>query len=351
MTMQQKYKNIWDSFHQYLEQQNNICCIVKNLSQKNDNPIYVSKICDSNLLRNYFKDNFISNDLPYLDPKSKIFIAVIPKGSQTFINLFCCKMTMENIHSKISDYGMALEGCFNIEPITMLPLLYQGYDYSSVTKNITPILKNPRDIKDFELITTSSQEIITEQAFLVIDNHTNISIIDGQQFLAYKPKGINVQYVEGKRLFRDGNPIIDLDLIKNVIVKNASGLSREISGSHVNIDYDHLKIIINGNNIFNFSDIGNKINFVNQDFFEMNGGALVFGTDKNNNLFIIYHRHIDFYNMILLLKAFDCNDAILLCNKSDANIIWKESGSNTYNKTDFIGNPKKILSNIITFSG
>src|SRR5690606_3133828 len=103
---------------------------------------------------------------------------------------------------------------------------------------------------------------------------------------------------------------------------------------------------------FGFDDVAKKnIEFLYDQFHQIDHGPLIYGVDMNGNSFVLYHKNIDTYNMLLLLKMFNCRDAILLCDSTKANLICKESGSNRYNKTDFIGNPKKFLSNIIAFSG
>ncbi|XWV25271.1 hypothetical protein QJ856_gp0499 [Tupanvirus deep ocean] len=350
MSSQVRIGGVWKDFFNYLSKQSKQCCTIKNLSQDPKKSIYVAKICDSTIVTNYSKnfENDNKNKL-YLAPNSRLFIAVIPNGSNIFYTLFCCNMTMENVHSKFNNFGLALEGCFNVEPITMLPSFYQGYEYSKFTGDIVTVLKKIKS-KDIEIITTTSANILYEQSFLVIDDHNIISIVDSKQFKNYQSKGINVQYIEGKKLFSNGEPFVEFDTIKKVNITNNDGSTKEINGSDVTIDYDNNFININ-KHVYDFSEINKTISFTNQEFFDMDNGLLVLAIDKNDNVFILYHRHIDFYNMLLLLKMFNCKDAILLCNSVNANIIWKESGFNTYNKTDFIGNPKTNLSNIITISG
>ncbi len=45
----------------------------------------------------------------------------------------------------------------------------------------------------------------------------------------------------------------------------------------------------------------------------------------------------------MFLKQVNCRDAIMVCNSKLPHIIWKQSGINTFNKTDFIGNPNEIF--------
>lgn len=343
-------ENVWDDFFRYISQYSDKCCIVKNLSQDDSKEILVANICQPFILNQYvqfFRPEQMT-DILYLDNTSRLFFAIIPKKSKTFINLFCCNMTMENVHSKFANYGLALEGCFNIEPITNMPSFYQGYDYSTdANKIMSALVKN--NVLDMDILNISYPIVPNEQAFLIIDDHKYINIIDSKDLKTYEPKGVNVQYIEGKRLFNDGKPFVDIEQIKNVKIMD-NGSERIVHGSKVTINYDNHQIKID-KEYYDFMDIGKKINFINSEFFSMDNSLLVIAIDKNENLIIVYHKHIDIYNMLLLLKLFNSYNAILLCNSPNANIIWKEKGFNMYNKTDFIGNPNKKLSNIITFSG
>ena len=353
MSISTKTAGIWKNLFEYVSQQNHKCCTVKNLSHDQEKEILVVNICEPYII-NDFSNMFQSQNkiinAVYLEPNRRLFLALIPKNSKSFVNLFCCNMTMENVHAKFSDYGLAFEGCFNIEPGTMFPSFYQGYDYSNITSKLMTALTKNSNLSGLDILTITSPVTTSKPAFLVIDNHSTITIVDAAGLESYKPKGVNVQYVEGKRLFNNGKPFVDINHIKKVKIKNDNGVESLVDGLNVSIDYNTLQIKVN-DMFYNFSDIGKKINFVNDEFFDMDNGLLVLGIDNHSNTFIVYHKHIDFYNMLLLLKLFDTRDAILLCNSNSANIIWKEKGLNMYNKTDFIGNPKKILSNIITFAG
>lgn len=333
--MDSNINKIWTNFFSYIKN-NNICCSLKNLnSSTKDKEIYVMKLCDSNIINDFVKqysNNDNKTDLLYINPLHTLFIALIPHTSKTLISLFCCKITMENIYSKLSNYGLAIEGCFNIEPISIIPSFFQGHEFN--TNNFV----------------TKGTNISSNKAFLIIDNHNIIKIINGIELESFKPYGTNVQYIEGKRLYENGKPYIDFSTIKKVTVRENDGSLTNIDGSNVIIDYAELKIKINGID-FNFSEIGTKINFVYNSLFEMNHGLLVLMMDAHNNICLFNHENIDIFNMLLLLKIFDCKDAIVLCDSTKINIIWKENGYNTYNKTDFIGNPQLIVSNVIVFSG
>lgn len=319
---------------------------ITNLSNNDSNKILVTKICQSSLVAELFNRNSSRKNKLYLDPKNKIFIALIPSYSKKFINLFCCKMTMEKVYSKFSSYGLAIEGCFNVDPITMRPFIYQGYDIESANTIIDNNTNNPNNPIANDIYTMKLDQMPIDSGYLIIDNHQNVIITDLTKFKTFEPKGINVQYLEGKLLISDGKPFVPIDQMKNLLINN-----EVIDGSKVTIDYDKLKFRIN-NKEYPFDNLiknTGPIKFVNKEYFEMQG-FMVIGIDYENNLFIIYHKHIDYYNLILLLIESNCKDAIMICNNSNANIIWKEAGINKYNKTDFIGNPKIELSNVITFS-
>lgn len=322
--------DLWKKLFDYLNTDN--CCNIKNLNLQQghagNQDVYVMNLCDISGMNNFMKEiEPEANDNLYIDPSYKLFIAVIPSTSKYFIDLFCCKISMENIYNKFADYGLAIEGCFNIEPITLLPNFYQGREFGSD-----------------DMLTMTGKEINLNPSYLVIDNHSILRILNKQGLEQYKPLGINVQYVEGYQLYEKGKPSLDLSEMKNIIIDG-----KQISGKNVTIDYNNLKIQAN-NMYYDFSDIGSKLIFQDERMFDTNNGLLVIAIDDNDNIFIVYHPHIDYFNMMLLLKIFNSKEAIIICSSSNAHIIWKENGYNTYNKTDFIGNPSDILSNIITFS-
>lgn len=319
-----KINDMWKNFFDYVNEQDNH--ILKNLNPVKGKEIYVMKLCGN--IMNNFINSFDDNDTVYIDSQNHFFFVLIPNTSKILITLFCCGLNLESIYSKFDNYGLAIEGCFNIEPITMVPFFYRGYEY---------------DTKKF--LTINNNNIIKKQGFMVVDNHHIIKIMDGLELESYVPNGINVQYIEGMLLYHHGEPFIKLEKMKDVIVDN-----KIIDGSNVTIDYNNFKINVN-NKEYHFSDLGKNIDMVNNELFDVNNGLLVLAIDHNDNIFITYHRKIDFYNIMLFLKFFNCKDAILLCNSLEANIIWKEADNNIYNKTDFIGNPNKFVSNIIAFSG
>ena len=310
--------------------------IFKNLNTSTGKEIYVAKICNATLINDFYKrkqaEKKLVEDTLYLDPNTKFFMAFIPQSTSLLINLFCCKTTMADVHNRLSSHGLALEGCFTIEPQTMLPAgMYAGYN---IHTNKLFKSKMPSENRD--------------PSYLVIDNHKLLRIMSHKEFMAYQPTSIALQYLQGYRLFQNGKPFIPLDTMKNIST-NIPGLPNNIPGSNVVIDYENLKLKIRNREV-NFSEIGSKVKFVYSSLFDMNNGLLVVSTDSNNNIMIIYHPKIDYFNMMLLLSIIGCKDAILVCNAPNANIMWKETGLNRYNKTDFMGNPAQIISNVITFS-
>lgn len=323
--------SIWRDFFEYLAGYGE-CCQLKKLNSGTDQEIWVTQICHPDIINNFAATHPRTiPDTIFIDPRNKLFIGYIPSGSKISISLFCCKISMEDICSKISDYGLAISGCFNINPITLLPSFFRGNEFGT-----------DNDI-------TTNNATVAPYAYLVIDDHHIIQIMTGPEIANYKPEGVNVQYVEGLCMYRNGQPFVSFDTIKNVWTHGINDLPVEVDGTNTIMDYANRQIIINGKKI-DFGEIDHRIKFANDAFFDMNNGLLVLATDRGRNIFILYHPHIDFFNMLLLLNMFGCQDAILLCN-SDANMIWRQSGYNTYNRSDFIGNPLKKVSNIIVFAG
>ena len=165
--------------------------------------------------------------------------------------------------------------------------------------NINPLTKIPNDYyvsKSIDGINIIKGALpIAMASYLVIDNHQIIKIMSGSELTSYKSVGTNVQCIQGERLINNG--------------------------VHVQI---------------NENDIDTEM--------------IVIAMDENKNILIIYHQSINRYNMISLLKFFRINDAIIVCKTENSHIIWKECGTKYRNKTDFIGNTNKIVSNVITFS-
>lgn len=319
---------------------NNSPIYLKNLNSTEPNrSIYVMKFCNSNIINNFIRqfNSNISNSI-FFNPISNFFMAVIPKNSVYFVNLFCCKITMEDVYSKFNRYGLAIEGCFNIDTHSLFPFIYHGID---ISKN--------------HLINVSRKNSFSStlnSALLMIDNHQLSQIIRTSESRSYRPKGTNVQYTEGFLLYYKGKPFMDFSQMKNII----HGKVR-IDGRRVKIDYDNYDVIIDDHIYLEFTSTDTtsikftdgSYRFEYEVFFRKERGLLLIAFDVNGNIIIINHQQSDLYNMMLLLSTFNIADAIMLCTL-DANVIWKENGFNTYNKTDFLGNPKKIVSNVIAFS-
>lgn len=327
-------ENIWVDLFDYINQYH--CCKTTKLNpdSKPERDIYIAKICNSQMINNFFdaRDRLVG-DVDILDINSdKSLLAFIPNTSRPFVNLFCCGFTMEYIHSKFDDFGLAIEGCFNIEPITVLPRSMQAID---------PINNDMIKMNGISK---------PEDSFLIIDDHRISKIVDGHELKSYEPYGVNVQYIQGERLYTRGEPFMNFIDMKAMYNRKFSDLPENILGSEVSINYRIDAINIMGR-IFYLSELNSELNFVNSKLFISNSNPFVFATDFNDNSFILHFREIDTYSLMLLLRNFSCKDAIILCDSIESSAIWKESGYNKYNKTDFIGNPERKTSSVITFSG
>lgn len=299
--------------------------------------ITVMKICESDIINQFINDqNLYLRDKFYLNPIGNLFIGTILKNTDYYVNLFCCNVTMEKIYTKFTNYGLAIEGCLNIKPNSQFPYIYSGTDIKT-NRNLY-LTQNNNFTKN------------GNSTFLVIDNHKITAItklINGK--LDYRPTGLNVQYVEGYSLYNRGKPFIDFDSMKN-LTANIPGLPNKIHGSRVQMNYDLLYVTIDDSIDIDFDDIGSRIKFDNMFLFRNSPGLMVVAFDVVGNILILNHNNSDLYSMMMLLKTFGCVDAILLCN-ANTNIIWKEAGLlNRFNKTNFIGDPSKSVSNVISFS-
>jgi hypothetical protein len=248
---------------------------IVNLSLDSQKEIMVAKICNQDL------NNVLGTKSLIIDTNHQLFMAFIPATSKIFVNLFCCNITMEDIHKKFTNFGLAIEGCFNIEKISNLPNFYRGYNF----------------LDDNYILTMQGVKQSLPKAYLVVDNHRIQKIVSEAELSTYKPIGVNVQYIEGLSLYENGRP-----------QKSLTSLDKKLLG------------------------------------------CLVLAIDKSNNIIIFYHNQLDISNVFQILNAFDCQNAILLCASANAHLIWKRDGQNTYNQSDFIGNPVETVSNVMTFS-
>lgn len=308
-----------NDFINYLKKNNQ-----KTITNLNSNGISfdIIKLCDVYLFNNFFNDIFINESYTF-------FLSYWPHKLELFINLLCCDIKLIDIY-KMSDFGLAIQGCFQLYYMNQHKI-YQSYDINN-NENLVYI-------NEFPLDTFS---------YLIIESHKKMKILNGQQMnkLRNNEKKYlkNIQFLSGLSLFINGKSFIDIDKMKTILMDN-----KEIDGKNVKINYKKLIISIFDEN-YSFNDINQKFKFKNPSFFNTDNSFMVFGFDINNDNFILYHEHIDIYNIILILSEFNCKDAILLCNESNLSILWKGMNENLYNTTDFIGNPDKNLSNIILFT-
>ena len=100
------------------------CCSVKDLDGTGENPIYVARICDINVVKELYqqqKENRTDlTDSIHLSPTKDFLISFIPKSSKYYVALDCCDIPMIRAYQKIRDYGIIIEGCFSFKPITVL---------------------------------------------------------------------------------------------------------------------------------------------------------------------------------------------------------------------------------------
>ena len=244
-----------------------------NVNWNINKDIYITNLFDTDANNKYIN----------MDYKKNLFMALIPKKSKCFISTIRHGTTMDNLFDKISDFGLAFQGFFNIQPITTLPSLCQTKCNSKSTEEI---------------------------AFVVIDNHTNLKIMNYNNILSYQPIGVNVQYIEGIKLYENGISFM------NSIYFNCMDFASENNGqkSFLKIFCQHLLLAI----------------------------------DYNDNIYVIYHPNTNFTNIDNLLEDINCKDAVLLCNSGTSNIMWKYA--NQPKRNNFIGDQNETISDIIIFS-
>ncbi len=165
-----------------------------NLSEKSGKEIYVKKLCNGNSLSEYMNKGSGKSEF-FIDHIGKIFLAIFPKNTKFLTNLYCCQITMNQIYKKFVNDGIAIEGCFPIDKANLLPSLYQG---KTVENNS---------------ISTNGQ-LIQDAAFFVVSNDNSLHIFDYDELANYTKNQINVQYVQGFKIFKNGHPFVDIDFMK-----------------------------------------------------------------------------------------------------------------------------------------
>jgi len=265
------------------------CCSAKVLSMDKGKEMYIMRLCNLDVLKNFCSKYKATLPDIKLDPSTKFIIGIIPKSTNTYINLFCCDINMNAIHEKISSNGIAIEGCFNVKNVNgqIFPDgMYQGVN---LNRSNTNSVKN-------------SGTEITDQlqsGYFLVDNFSTYHFLTKEEINLFKPIGVSVQMVHGYLLCKDGQP--------------AKGL------------FEVLLIP--------------KL-----------GGKMIIATDFNDDLIIIYHPNTDYFNLMLLLHSLNVKNCILICNGDKGHMLWKENGMNHYNKTDFIGDTTEIVNNVVVFT-
>lgn len=176
-----------DTFFDLLEKHGN-CCSIKKIHTDPKKIIIIAKICDSNFINNLYNNDGEMKRPLTLDANSLMVITYLPVTTKIMVNLFCCNFQMIDVYDKISTHGIAIEGNFNINPVTQIP--YEGY--LGKTLQGTNIVRG--------VVPNSNSH------FLVIDDHKILKIMNGSELLNYKASNINIQCVQGERLIEKGNP-------------------------------------------------------------------------------------------------------------------------------------------------
>ena len=164
-------------------------CSARMLCSDQNKKIIVAKIFNYKFMQDIYK-KCTSRDNMIYDKHAKLVITYLLSDTRPLINLFCCNLQMIDIYDKLSTHGIAIEGNFNINPLTKYPIGY--YEGKS--------LKGTKIIKE-ELLNDS-------MSYLVIDNHQIINIMYGSELIKYKSTGIYTQCVQGDMLIKDGKDIL-----------------------------------------------------------------------------------------------------------------------------------------------
>jgi len=277
--------NNWKTFFEYICENNSYCPVV-DLNSNNPNKIFIANIPDPKIVNDFFKNDQLLN---LNDP---VFIALIPNPSKIFATIFCCNVTLEQIHKKFHSFGLAVEGCFHVDKKSGYPNFQQSV--------------NAEDER--EILTIAGTELNIPTSYLVIENHIATKIVSKKVIDNQQPVGVTQQYIEGLLLYENGKSIFD--------------------------------------STFKQFDLMQKYRSV----IGKTTGALIVAFDLNGQMFIISQSKLNAYNVQPLLSSFQCRDAILLCASESPHLIWKSSGFNTYNHTNFIGNPSDTVSGVLCLS-
>lgn len=241
----------------------------------------------------------------YLDPAYPTFFAVIPDISKVSVQTICCyNISMTDVSKKFHEHGLALQACMQFDGVF-----------------------DPR------------------YGYAVIDDHHLRGLIGYDQGNSYQRKGMNVQFIEGSWMYRDGKPVKDRDMLMGVRLNG-----KKIDGSEVVLDRDNLEIVVRGVRYDYYNRDETGLELVHEYAFDLTC-YLVLGFDIKGQMFILYRRYIDYFDVCAILKHIECKDAIIICNGKSTRLIWKKHGEfDRYNNIQFIKNPDKAVTNIVMFS-
>src|SRR6266567_1183018 len=113
--------------------------IYQDLHNDPKKKIIMLKIQDISLIRKLYNNDINMIRSLTLNSDDSLIIFQIPSTTMLMINLFCCNFKMVDIYDKISTHGVAIEGQFNINPVTKKP---NGRYSGGLLESETYILEN-----------------------------------------------------------------------------------------------------------------------------------------------------------------------------------------------------------------
>lgn len=339
-------ENFWKDFEKFSGKNDGICQCVK-IDDQNGPTIF--KLCHTSVLIDFIKEKNSEKIVKefIIADSGKGFLAHVPKDSGYFINIFCCNFTMNKITSKISQSGFAIEGGFEIKYLENETFHLKG-------SNIDNGHAIRRDVKIGGYTNYSG--------IVLIEDYKNVKIMSIAELLKYKQNGVHLEYISGLYVYKDGNPLISTNQMKN-ISDTRSGSKILIDGANVKLDYDKQTVNITNSDgsiesihmddmefvdeDANFDGIG----FVNSAYFDCSGSLVTIVKDLDDNLIVLAFERLDLVALNYILGMINCRDAVVINDDFDYRAIWKSNAKyNYHNHIDFIGNPNELVANSIVFS-